>query len=123
MPASTHPSRHRVRTAATGLALAVLAVGGSFAGTGTASAAAGAHSASSPSAREACGYLGFAKYRHCDGGTGSTVMLDVIDILGGGHARCVGPGISDLQGGIRWRVVDAYWNGGVGCIPGFYGSD
>ncbi len=122
MSATMNPARRRVRTASTGLALAVLALGGALASTGTASA--DTPSAHSPAAVEdACGYLGWGKYRHCDGGTGSTVMLDVTDFFGGEHTRCVGPGVTDLQPGIRWAVVGAYWNGGVGCIPGLNGSD
>lgn len=91
--------------------------------------AAGATAASAAELREPsglkdpCGYLGWAKYRHCDGGTGSTVMLDVEDIWGNIHTRCVGPGVTDLQPGIRWAVTGAWWNGGVGCIPGINGSD
>ena len=124
MPATTNPASRRVRTASTGFALAALAVGGALAGTGAASADTGAPSASSPVVtKDACGYLGSAKYRHCDGGTGSTVMLDVTDFFGGDHTRCVGPGVTNLQPGIRWAVIDAYWNGGVGCIPGLNGSD
>ena len=73
--------------------------------------------------KDPCGYLGWGKYRHCDGGTGSTVMLDVEDIWGHIHTRCVGPGVTDLQPGIRWAVTGAWWNGGVGCIPGIHGSD
>lgn len=70
---------------------------------------------------DSCGYLGWGKYRHCDGGTGSTVMLDVEDFFGNIFHECVGPGISNLQPGIRWAVTGAWWNGGVGCAPGFYG--
>lgn len=69
----------------------------------------------------ACGYQGWGEYRHCDGGTGSTVMLDVRDIWGNIYHYCVGPGVTDLQPVIRWRVTGAWWNGGVGCSPGYYG--
>lgn len=68
-----------------------------------------------------CGYQGWGEYRHCDGGTGSTVMLDVKDIWGNIYLYCVGPGLTDLQPVIRWRVAGAWWNGGVGCAPGYYG--
>jgi hypothetical protein len=72
--------------------------------------------------RDKCGYLAWGEYRHCDGGTGSTVMLDVEDIWGNIYLYCVGPGVTDLQPVIRWRVTGAWWNGGVNCIPGFYGE-
>ncbi|MGW3993254.1 DUF6355 family natural product biosynthesis protein [Amycolatopsis sp. NPDC004772] len=68
-----------------------------------------------------CGYQGWGEYRHCDGGTGSTVMLDVRDVWGNLYRYCVGPGLTDLQPVIRWRVTGAWWNGGVGCSPGYYG--
>jgi hypothetical protein len=71
--------------------------------------------------KERCGYLEWGQYRHCDGGTGSTVMLDVEDIWGNIYHYCVGPGVTDLQPVIRWRVTGAWWNGGVGCDPGYYG--
>ena len=71
--------------------------------------------------KQPCGYLGWGEYRHCDGGTGSTVMLDVEDVWGNIYHYCVGPGVTDLQPVIRWRVTGAWWNGGVGCAPGFYG--
>lgn len=71
--------------------------------------------------KDPCGYLSWGEYRHCDGGTGSTVMLDVEDIWGNIYLYCVGPGVTDLQPVIRWRVTGAWWNGGVGCIPGYYG--
>jgi hypothetical protein len=71
--------------------------------------------------REGCGYLGWGEYRHCDGGTGSSVDLDVEDIWGNLYRYCVGPGKTDLQPVIRWRVTGAWWNGGVGCGPGFEG--
>jgi len=71
--------------------------------------------------KERCGYLEWGQYRHCDGGTGSTVMLDVQDIWGNIYHYCVGPGVTDLQPVIRWRVTGAWWNGGVGCAPGYYG--
>ena len=70
-----------------------------------------------------CGYQGWGEYRHCDGGTGSTVMLDVQDIWGNIYHYCVGPGVTDLQPVIRWRVTGAWWNGGVGCAPGYYGPE
>ncbi|MER6790957.1 DUF6355 family natural product biosynthesis protein [Amycolatopsis mediterranei] len=70
---------------------------------------------------EHCGYLEWGQYRHCDGGTGSTVMLDVQDVWGNIYHYCVGPGVTDLQPVIRWRVTGAWWNGGVGCAPGYYG--
>ncbi|WP_410645343.1 DUF6355 family natural product biosynthesis protein [Amycolatopsis sp. lyj-346] len=71
--------------------------------------------------REQCGYLGWGEYRHCDGGTGSRVDLDVEDVWGNLYRYCVGPGTTDLQPVIRWRVTGAWWNGGVGCYPGFEG--
>ncbi|MFJ7218917.1 DUF6355 family natural product biosynthesis protein [Amycolatopsis sp. NPDC098790] len=71
--------------------------------------------------REQCGYLGWGEYRHCDGGTGTTVDLDVQDVWGNLYRYCVGPGKTDLQPVIRWRVTGAWWNGGVGCYPGFEG--
>lgn len=71
--------------------------------------------------REGCGYLGWGEYRHCDGGTGSRVDLDVEDVWGNIYRYCVGPGTTDLQPVIRWRVTGAWWNGGVGCYPGFEG--
>lgn len=94
----------------------VLVVGGA-----TAASAAEMHDHAT--LKDPCGYLGWGKYRHCDGGTGSTVMLDVEDFWGHIHTRCVGPGVTDLQPGIRWAVTGAWWNGGVGCIPGIHGSD
>ena len=48
-------------------------------------------------------------------------MLDVQDIWGSIYHYCVGPGVTDLQPVIRWRVTGAWWNGGVGCAPGYYG--
>jgi hypothetical protein len=71
--------------------------------------------------REKCGYLGWGEYRHCDGGTGSTVDLDVEDVWGNRYRYCVGPGVTDVQPVIRWRVTGAWWNGGVRCYPGFEG--
>ncbi len=71
--------------------------------------------------KDPCGYQGWGQYRHCDGGTGSTIMLDVQDIWGNIYRYCVGPGVTDLQPVIRWRVTGAWWNGGVGCSPGYYG--
>ncbi|MFE0025497.1 DUF6355 family natural product biosynthesis protein [Amycolatopsis sp. NPDC059021] len=101
----------RVRMSMTGAAAAVTVAGGLI---GTALPA----SAVPVSTQEPCGYLGWGQYRHCDGGTGSTVMLDVQDIWGTIYNECVGPGVHDLQPGIRWRVTGAWWNGGVGCIAG-----
>jgi len=80
-----------------------------------------ADAAASYDLRDSCGYQGWGEYRHCDGGTGSTVMLDVQDIWGSIYHYCVGPGVTDLQPVIRWRVTGAWWNGGVGCAPGYYG--
>lgn len=60
-------------------------------------------------------------HRHCDGGTGSTVMLDVQDIFRNIYHYCVGPGMTNLQPVVRLRVIDAWWNGGYGCQPGYYG--
>jgi hypothetical protein len=71
--------------------------------------------------REQCGYLGGGEYRHCDNGTGTRVDLDVRDIWGNLYRYCVGPGTTNLQPVIRWRVVGAWWNGGVGCYPGYEG--
>ncbi|MFD2472084.1 DUF6355 family natural product biosynthesis protein [Amycolatopsis silviterrae] len=68
-----------------------------------------------------CGYLDPGMYRHCDGGSGSTVMLDVQDIFRNLYHYCVGPGITNVQPVVRLRVIDAWWNGGVGCQPGYYG--
>ncbi|WP_406637590.1 DUF6355 family natural product biosynthesis protein [Amycolatopsis sp. WGS_07] len=68
-----------------------------------------------------CGYIDPGMYRHCDGGSGSTVMLDVQDILRSIYHYCVGAGTTNLQPVIRLRVIDAWWNGGVGCQPGYYG--
>jgi hypothetical protein len=121
MSKATRPDRSRVRAASTGFALAVLAVSGALTGAGTASADNNSNT-STPSAKAVCGYYPVGMYRHCDGGTGTTVMLDVRDIFGGVHTQCVGPGVTNLQPGIRWRVVDAWWNGGVHCIPGLHGS-
>ena len=105
--------------------LGVMAVVVAFGGAGIASAPAASAATVSEQAslKDPCGYLGWGKYRHCDGGTGSTVMLDVEDFWGHIHTRCVGPGVTDLQPGIRWAVTGAWWNGGVGCIPGLNGSD
>ncbi|MEW2507903.1 DUF6355 family natural product biosynthesis protein [Amycolatopsis sp. NPDC047767] len=77
---------------------------------------------SSATVKDPCGYYDWGMYRHCDGGSGSTVMLDVQDIFRNIYHVCVRPGVTNLQGGIRWRVIDAWWNGGVGCVPGFYGQ-
>lgn len=60
-----------------------------------------------------CGYYPMGMYRHCDAGSGSWVSVDAQDFWGGIHEVWVHPGINDLQPGIRWRVVDAWWNGGV----------
>jgi hypothetical protein len=68
-----------------------------------------------------CGYIGGGEYTHCDNGSGSTVMLDVQDIFFNLYHVCVGPGTTNLQPGIRWRVIGAWWNGGVWCDPGYYG--
>lgn len=68
-----------------------------------------------------CGYIGGGEYMHCDNGSGSTVMLDVQDIFFNLYHYCVGPGKTNLQPVIRWRVIGAWWNGGVGCDPGYYG--
>lgn len=68
-----------------------------------------------------CGYIGGGEYTHCDNGSGSTVMLDVQDIFFNVFHYCVGPGTTNLQPVIRWRVIGAWWNGGVGCDPGYYG--
>lgn len=67
---------------------------------------------------ERCGYLGGGRYHHCDGGSRSTVMLDVEDLWGGITHVCVRPGITDLQPYVTYRIAGAWWNGGVGCIPG-----
>jgi len=68
-----------------------------------------------------CGWDGGGEYTHCDNGSGSTVMLDVQDIFLNLYHYCVGPGTTNLQPVIRWRVIGAWWNGGVGCGPGYYG--
>ncbi|WP_410633810.1 DUF6355 family natural product biosynthesis protein [Amycolatopsis sp. cmx-4-83] len=68
-----------------------------------------------------CGYVGGGEYAHCDNGSGSTVMLDVQDVFFNLYHYCVGPGITNLQPVIRWRVIGAWWNGGVACDPGYYG--
>ncbi|UKD58552.1 DUF6355 family natural product biosynthesis protein [Amycolatopsis sp. FU40] len=78
-------------------------------------------SATTVSARMPCGYIDPGMYRHCDGGSGSTVMLDVQDIFRNLFRYCVGPGITNVQPVVRLRVIDAWWNGGVGCQPGYYG--
>ncbi|GAA3549796.1 hypothetical protein GCM10022222_36730 [Amycolatopsis ultiminotia] len=78
-------------------------------------------SASPASVRMPCGYIDPGTYRHCDGGSGSTVMLDVQDIFRNLFHYCVGPGITNVQPVVHWRVIDAWWNGGVGCQPGYYG--
>lgn len=98
------------RVAAVGLTALAL-------GAGTVTAA----SAAPVSVYDPCGYIDWGKYRHCDGGTGSTVMLDVEDFFRNIYHYCVGPGTTDLQPVIRWRVINAWWNGGVGCQPGFDG--
>ncbi|MGC7096755.1 DUF6355 family natural product biosynthesis protein [Amycolatopsis lurida] len=72
-------------------------------------------------AEERCGYLGWARYNHCDGGSGATVMLDVEDLWGGISRVCVRPGITDVQPYVQYRVTGAWWNGGVGCVPGRHG--
>ncbi|UJW32635.1 DUF6355 family natural product biosynthesis protein [Saccharothrix sp. AJ9571] len=64
---------------------------------------------------EKCGYLGWAKYRHCDGGSGATVTLDVQDLWGNIREVCVWPGVTDLQPYMTYRVTGAWWNGGVWC--------
>ncbi|WP_232376952.1 DUF6355 family natural product biosynthesis protein [Amycolatopsis aidingensis] len=101
------------------LVLAAAVAGGTLIGTGPASANVNTAYAYSPAAaEERCGYLGYGKYRHCDGGTGSTIMLDVEDIWGNIGRYCVGPGVTNLQPTFEWRVIGAWWNGGVGCWPG-----
>ncbi|MEU3767967.1 DUF6355 family natural product biosynthesis protein [Amycolatopsis keratiniphila] len=112
----------RTRAVRYGLAGAVAALAVAGSGVTANAAAARETAARGPvTVSEGCGYLGWGKYRHCDGGTGSTVMLDVEDIFGGLFRYCVGPGTTNLQPVIRWRVTGAWWNGGVGCIPGYYG--
>ncbi len=112
----------RTRAIRYGLAGAVVAL--TVAGSG---ATANAATAREPAVRapvtvsEGCGYLGWGKYRHCDGGTGSTVMLDVEDFWGSIFHYCVGPGTTNLQPVIKSRVIGAWWNGGVRCIPGYNG--
>ncbi|WP_410658371.1 DUF6355 family natural product biosynthesis protein [Amycolatopsis sp. lyj-112] len=101
-------------------AVAALAVAGSGA-TANVATAVEAASRGPVTVSEGCGYLGWGKYRHCDGGTGSTVMLDVEDFWGDLFRYCVGPGTTNLQPVIRWRVIGAWWNGGTRCIPGYYG--
>ncbi|HEY2100091.1 MAG TPA: DUF6355 family natural product biosynthesis protein [Pseudonocardia sp.] len=98
--------------------LATVALAGAVAG----EASAAVEQPSKPaSPAEACGYLGGGEYRHCDAGTGSTVMLDVQDLWGSIYHYCVGPGTTNIQPVIRWRIRDAWWNGRVGCQPGYYG--
>ncbi|MGW4393818.1 DUF6355 family natural product biosynthesis protein [Amycolatopsis nivea] len=48
-------------------------------------------------------------------------MLDVQDIFRNIYHYCVGPGMTNLQPVVRLRVIDAWWNGGYGCQPGYYG--
>lgn len=116
-------SNSRSRATRYGLTGAVVALGIVAASAGMASTASASPNAGTAitQVNDSCGYLGWGKYRHCDGGTGSTVMLDVEDFFGNIFHECVGPGISDLQPGIRWAVTGAWWNGGVRCAPGFYG--
>lgn len=99
----------------------VLAGLGAVALAGTVASEASAAVAKPAAPAEACGYLGGGEYRHCDGGTGSTVLLDVRDIWGNIFHYCVGPGTTDIQPVIRWRIADAWWNGGIGCQPGYDG--
>ena len=94
----------------------LFAAGLLFVGAGVADASEHAPTAEAPA--ETCGYFPVAQYRHCDNGSGSTVMLDVKDIFFGIHHVCVRPGVTNLQPYSRWAVVDAWWNGGVGCTPG-----
>jgi hypothetical protein len=120
---------HSIARVAAGLSIGIVFAGATIS---TASAApvpvAGHHAVSimAPAAGapvtvdEGCGYLGGAKYRHCDGGSGSTVMLDVRTLWGDIGHYCVGPGITNLQPVYRWAVTDAWWNGGWGCQPGKY---
>jgi hypothetical protein len=100
------------------IGFATLTLGGAAAGEASAAVEQPREPAS---AAEPCGYLGGGEYRHCDGGTGSTVMLDVTDLWGNVFHYCVGPGTTNIQPVIRWRIRDAGWNGGVGCQPGYYG--
>jgi hypothetical protein len=112
---------------ALGLATVALAAGATI-GTASATPAARGHQTSAaaapaalpPTVEEGCGYLGSALYRHCDGGSGSTVMLDVETFWGGHGQYCVGPGTTNLQPVYRWAVTGAWWNGGWGCQPGKY---
>ncbi|TVT52016.1 hypothetical protein FNH05_13660 [Amycolatopsis rhizosphaerae] len=116
-----HMRHVRARTLGTGLAAVFLTATAALTGAG--SAAADTRPAPEPgTARlaEVCGFYPVGMYRHCDNGSGSTVMLDVRDIFWGIHHVCVGPGVTNLQPGIRWRVIGAWWNGGVGCAPGLY---
>lgn len=112
----------QVRRVSAVFAVAALAVGGVLAGAGTASAQSDLASAQVLPRDDVCGYYPMGMYRHCDNGSGSTVMLDVRDIFFSLYHVCVGPGVTNLQPYIRWRVIDAWWNGGVGCVPGFYGD-
>jgi hypothetical protein len=110
------------RVAVVGVSLAVAAlVGRTVAPEAVASTESEAVASAGSDLKVPCGYLGSGEYRHCDGGTGSTVMLDVEDLWGNIYQYCVGPGITNLQPVIRWVVTGAWWNGGVGCSPGFYG--
>ncbi|GAB2790735.1 DUF6355 family natural product biosynthesis protein [Amycolatopsis magusensis] len=110
MEPSNYSTNRIRRPLGAGVAVVALLVGG----TATASAA----PLSPGSVAEKCGYLGWGKYNHCDGGSGATVMLDVEDLWGGISLVCVRPGITDVQPYVDYRVTGAWWNGGVGCAPG-----
>ncbi|MEU6645305.1 hypothetical protein ABZ863_22480 [Saccharomonospora sp. NPDC046836] len=68
--------------ALTATAAAALTFGGTLITSSSTSAAVDtAQGKSSIAAPAPCGYLGAGKYRHCDGGSKSTVMLDVKTII------------------------------------------
>lgn len=69
----------------------------------------------------ACGFNpGRGEYFHCDNGTGLNVMLTVNDIWGYAGQYCVKPGVTQIQWAYEWRIAEAYFNGGTGCMPGPY---
>ncbi|MFD8493294.1 DUF6355 family natural product biosynthesis protein [Amycolatopsis sp. NPDC059657] len=105
-------ARTACRRVGVGFMAAVLAFAGSTVVNGNAEAA-GRPAPESTAA--VCGFYPIGMYRHCDAGTGMWVTVDAEDIWGGIHEVCVHPGINDLQPGIRWRIVGAWWNGGIHC--------
>lgn len=79
-----------------------------------------------PVTAQNCGYMGAGKYNHCESNPRFTVMLQVSRVFQGDFKVCVRPGVTDLQPYSpyprRWAVTGAWYIGGLGCSPGYYGT-